>query len=69
MKTRIVIDRQRMDEGKPSIVVIGDDGVRFADEIAIRGPSIVTGIATGRSPIGGARVWLETEAEVDVVAP
>ena len=64
MKTRIVINRQNLDEDKPAIVVIDDDGVRFADEIVIHGASVITGVAMGKSPVGGARVWVETDAEV-----
>lgn len=67
MKTRIVIDRMRMDGGKPAIVVLNNNGIRFADEVVIHGESVLTGIATGKSPVGSARVWLETEAEVTCV--
>lgn len=64
MTTKIVIDKQRLDVQKPAIVVLTDIDVQYADEVVINGPCIVTGIASGKLPLGKARVWLETESEV-----
>ena len=64
MTTKIVIDRIRLDTQKPAIVVLMENEVQYADEVVINGPCTVTGIASGKPPLGKARVWLETESEV-----
>lgn len=66
MKTRIVIDRQRLDTGEPAIVVVDDEGgVRYANEVKVLGTSTLTSVGKSEGPkVGSARVWLETDATV-----
>lgn len=71
-RTVVVIDKQRLDESLPAIVAITPDGHRYGDEVIIRdelGVEVVrvTGIAMGKEPVGGARIWLETMMPVTIV--
>ena len=64
MKTRIVIDRERLNEGLPAVVVVTQYGVHYVNEVSLPDGCKVTSIDTGGPDIGSTRVWVETEGEV-----
>jgi len=65
MTTKIIINRERLDVGKPAIAVLTDEGVTFADKVTI-GDVVITGTAMGHDKVSGARVWIETESKVEI---
>ena len=67
MKTKIAIDKARLDTGEPAIIIQTGHEVQRAHEIIINGPCKVTGVASGKERFGGARVWIETYSQVDIL--
>jgi hypothetical protein len=73
MKTVMIVDRRRLDEQLPAIVTIASDGSsQYSDEAVIRDKQGIevarmTGVAAGKDPVGSARVWIETELQVQPI--
>lgn len=60
---KIAIDRQRLDNDEPAIVVWDGDKVQYCDEV--EGSTWrITSERMGRETYGNVRVWLETTDSV-----
>lgn len=51
---------------RPTIQVKDDDGLRMCREVYIHGPSKVVYDLKGKETVG-ARVWIETDSEVELI--
>lgn len=66
-KKRLHVDQQRVRRGEPAVTIQTSHGPVKCAEACIQGPSFLVHRPT--SPLScGAKVWIETEAIVEVVA-
>lgn len=66
MKSRIHINQHRLRAGLPAITIQTYKGPRYARRVRING---TTEVIHSDKPLScGARCWVETEADVEVIA-